>query len=145
MSASHLEALFPALAASQYSVTSPQDRRYNCIAWSAGNVRAWWWPAPGGYWPPGLPRALSVESFVRLFGSLGYAICDDDVVEEGFEKVALYVGADGMPSHVARQLPSGSWTSKLGRLEDIEHASPDGVCGDQYGSVGRIFRRRVGR
>lgn len=144
MSASHLEALFPALVSSGYSVTSPQHRRYNCIAWSAGTARAWWWPAPGGYWPTDLPRVLSMESFVRLFESLGYAICDD-VVEEGFEKVALCVGADGMPTHAARQLPSGNWTSKLGRLEDIEHASPTGVCGDQYGSVARIFRRRVGR
>ena len=145
MSASHLEALFPALAASGYSVASPRDQRYNCIAWSAGTAHAWWWPAPGGYWPPDLPRVLSTDSFARLFESLGYAICDDDGVEEGFEKVALYAGADGLPTHAARQLPSGSWTSKLGRLEDAEHASLAAVCGDQYGSVARGFRRRIGR
>jgi hypothetical protein len=54
--------------------------------------------------------------------------------EPGFEKVALYADAAGIPTHAARQLSGGKWTSKLGRREDIEHALDD-LTGDVYGSV----------
>ena len=85
---------------------------------------------------------LSIESFIRLFESLGYATCEDDVVEDGFEKIALYAGGDGMPTHAARQLPTGQWTSKLGFLEDIEHALHD-LEGTTYGSVVQVLRREA--
>jgi len=31
----HLESLFPGLRVSGYVVTSPEDIRYNCLAWAA--------------------------------------------------------------------------------------------------------------
>ena len=37
----------------------------------------------------------------------------------------FYVKEDGQVTHAARQLNSGEWTSKLGRLEDVRHKSPD--------------------
>ena len=41
-----------------------------------------------------------------------------------------------------RQLENGKWTSKLGPLEDIEHASLEGVTGAQYGQVVQMLRRK---
>jgi hypothetical protein len=47
-----------------------------------------------------------------------------------------------MPTHAARQLPNGRWSSKLGKLEDIEHALDD-ICGSAYGSVVPVLKRRT--
>jgi len=40
-------------------------------------------------------------------------------------------------------LPSGKWTSKLGRLEDIEHDTPDDVAGGVYGEVAGFMKRAI--
>jgi hypothetical protein len=72
--------------------------------------------------------------------SLGYAESATPVPGPGLEKVALYADANGCPTHVARQLPNGRWTSKLGELEDIEHDLP-ALEGDLYGSVTLVLKR----
>lgn len=51
---------------------------------------------------------------------------------------------DGSPTHAARQLPDGTWTSKLGKDVDISHDSLDGLSGDRYGTPALILRRREG-
>jgi len=56
------------------------------------------------------------------------------------EKVALY-GSFLFYTHAARQLPDGRWTSKLGRLEDIEHDTPDDVAGGLYREVAQFMKR----
>jgi hypothetical protein len=73
---------------------------------------------------------------------LGYVPCDDDRLESGFEKVALY-GSSSYYTHAARQLPDGRWTSKLGRSEDIEHETPNDVAGGVYGEVVRMMKRSI--
>src|ERR1017187_4287391 len=48
---------------------SPQDSRYNCIAWAAGEQRRRWWP-------PQLPQEeVTKENFIRAFELLGYRRC----------------------------------------------------------------------
>jgi hypothetical protein len=56
--------------------------------------------------------------------------------------VALFADAQGVLLHAARQLPGGRWTSKLGALEDIEHALQD-LVGTEYGSVVQVMKRPV--
>ena len=85
----------------------------------------------------------SAVAFVAAFGTLGYETCADGALEDGFEKVAIYQLPSGGVQHMARQLRTGWWTSKLGRLEDIEHASPAELEGDEYGTVVRYMRRAV--
>ena len=63
-------------------------------------------------------------------------------MEEGYEKVAVYSDKSGSPKHVSRQKADGIWTSKLGRLEDIEHHGPEDLEGGLYGSVAVFMRRR---
>ncbi len=140
---SAIEILFPGLASVEYRVTSPATSEYNCIAWAAEDDVAWWWPDPFGdyYWPPDVPRVESLDAFISAYGLLGYITCETAVLELGLEKVVIFVDANGVPTHAARQLPSGRWTSKLGQLEDIEHDTLDGLTGDLYGRVGQVLRR----
>lgn len=81
-----------------------------------------------------------MAGFVSAFRTLGYEPCDNGNLEDGFEKVAIYE-LDAEVTHMARQLPSGRWTSKIGRLEDIEHASPINLEGSEYGTVAQYLRR----
>jgi hypothetical protein len=110
----YLQALFPGLRTKPFRVTSPADRKYNCIAWAANDTSDWWWPernAPDVVWPDSAPREVSLSAFTDAFLAIGYIVGGDDSLEPGFEKVALFADAAGMPSHAARQLPSGAWTS----------------------------------
>jgi hypothetical protein len=137
-----LEALFPKLAGSSYTLTSPATQDYNCIAWAAGDDQRWWWPDAAGsrYWPGNVARDESVSGFQAMFESLGYAVCSDEQNEAGFEKIALFANSEG-PQHGARQLPNGRWTSKLGELDDIEHDLRD-LEGTEYGTV-VVFMKRA--
>jgi hypothetical protein len=136
-----LERFFPNLAPTGYAVTSSADKAYNCIAWAAGVADEWWWPDPLGVspWPPGVRREETIAAFLEAYQSLGFVLCADGALEQGFEKVALYAQA-GAPKHAARQLPNGRWTSKLGELEDVEHVL-DGLVGTWYGDVVQILKR----
>ena len=142
---SPLEQVFPGLAGSVYQVTSPRDQDYNCIAWAAGDNRNWWWPGQDvarEYWPPDVPRERTLSAFVAAFAALGYAICESDELEAGFEKIALFAHPDGRPTHTTRQLPAGRWTSKLGVAVDIEHGLHD-LAGDVYGTVAVLLKRAL--
>jgi hypothetical protein len=137
-----LHDVFPGLRGTVYRVTSPADPDYNCIAWAAGVTDDWWWPhpEPRAFWPPGVSRGATITAFEEAFAWLGYAPCEAQEPEVGYEKVALYATADGRPTHMARQLPDGQWTSKLGEQVDLEHEL-HALAGDLYGAVVRILRR----
>jgi hypothetical protein len=139
-----LETLFPGLAGSGYRITSPKDRRYNCVAWAAGEDHRWWSPDLAGryYWPVRATRTETLKAVSEAFGTLGYVECDTDAPEDGFEKIALFADTNGTPTHVARQLATGSWTSKLGELEDIEH-DLRALEGSEYGQVAKVMKRPV--
>jgi hypothetical protein len=133
-----IEIIFPALQGGKYKVTSPSSRDDNCTAWAAGDNSRWWWPDPDPqseavYWPEGVDRLETLAAFVAAFATLGYAPCPGETVEPGFDEVALFANASGVPTHAARQLTTGLWTSKLGMLEDIEHALYD-ISGALYGT-----------
>ncbi|MGW2604508.1 DUF7689 domain-containing protein [Streptomyces mirabilis] len=142
---SKVEQYFPALKTSEYGLTSPQDGRYNCVAWAAGDKSKWWDPSGEGgtYWPPGLPVgnfevSEYYQRYIDAFASIGYDQCGSHEFEEGFEKVAIFEIA-----HVARQLPDGRWASKLGVMEDIEHDHLGSIEGRCYGRVVAVMRRRM--
>lgn len=137
-----MEFAFPRLEEEGYRQTSKHTPEYNCIAWAAGDADRWWWPSPEAYWPPGIAEDATLECFVAAFRTRGYEPCADGALEDGFEKVALYADAAGIPTHAARQLPSGRWTSKLGTEVDIEHTLP-GLEGPAYGKVTVFLRRKT--
>jgi hypothetical protein len=141
-----IEGHFPRLINGSYSVTSPMDVSYNCIAWAAGDDGHWWEPVQAGgyYWPPGIALEVTLAVYVRAFRRLGYRECESADLEEGYEKIAVFTDARGDPTHAARQLENGRWTSKLGGSYDIEHESLEDVGGqerDSYGEVAVVLRR----
>jgi hypothetical protein len=139
----HLKVLFPKLQVAPFRVTSPRDPIYNCIAWAAGVTNDWWWPLEDpdeAHWPAGVQRVRTLEAFRAAFATLGYESGTGEEVEVGFEKIAIFADALGIPTHAARQLPDGLWTSKLGKGEDIEHALHD-LEGDLYGTVVLVMKR----
>jgi hypothetical protein len=142
MSRANLERCFPKLRQLGCQITSPESKLYNCIAWAAGRDDRWWQPSPGYFWPEE-PHDCTPEAFVRVFRRLGYEVCEQRGLEPDFEKVALYVNDFG-PAHMARQLPSGEWTSKCGKLEDITHPLEglEGTEYEEYGHVAVIMKRK---
>ncbi len=138
-----LERAFPGLRDTKYHITSPADRRYNCLAWAAGEATVWWWPDPMGlgFWPAEAPRNVSLDAFAVAYGLCGFEACQSAVLEPCFEKVAIFVNANGEPKHAARQLANGKWTSKLGKWIDIEH-DLTAVEGATYGTVALVMKRR---
>ena len=130
---------FPGLQLFHYQLTSPPTKQYNCIAWAAGKNDKWWWPIRG-YWPGQGRRDESPKAFIEAFARFGYSPCESDSFEAGFEKVAIYVGSNGIVTHMARQLTDGRWTSKLGEGVDIAHML-EGITGERYGEVAKILRR----
>lgn len=96
----------------------------------------------GYYWPDYAPQEDTLYSWTIVFEHHGYRICDGAELEEGIEKVAIYVNtADVRPAHVARQKACGKWTSKIGKGEDIEHDNLEGLEGDFFGKVMRVMGR----
>jgi hypothetical protein len=139
--------LLPSLTSQNCVITSPSSRGYNCIAWAANDQIKWWWPDSTNlyYWPRNVPRQVTVDAFVRAYETIGYVPCADGAMEEGFEKIVLYAKhmpwGDMEPTHAARQLPDGQWTSKLGPSEDITHATVADLDGRAYGTAVRFLKR----
>jgi len=136
--------LFPSLRTTFCQITSQQDQHYNCIAWSLGDDLRWWWPDPLGqyYWPPEARREESVEAFVEAYRLVsGFEVCSSLEPEPDHEKIAIF-SKGGKPTHAARQLQNGNWTSKLGGLEDIEHQL-GALESPSYGQIAIILRRPV--
>lgn len=139
-----LERLFPGLKGTGYSITSEAERQYNCIAWAAGDDSRWWEPDAEDqyYWPEEALREYTVRAYAEAFLSIGFEICHEVTWEEGLEKVAIFADANDMPTHAARQLVGGAWTSKLGQAEDIRHMELEHVSGVYYGDPVLILQRR---
>lgn len=142
------EMRFPRLNREIYRVTSPATDVYNCMAWAAGDTTMSWWPAADYYWPEYAPLEETLASFQAVFEGMGYSECESDALEAGYEKTAVYVDEEGVPTHAARQLLTGTWTSKLGDWEDIEHESLIALenaplMNSLYGTVALVLRSPV--
>lgn len=99
-----------------------------------------------GYWPEGVQREETVNAFIELFKMQGYEVTDNDTLETGYLKIAIFCNSQNKPTHAARQLTNGSWTSKLGRSYDVEHDLRDPeICAApcHYGGVAVVMKRRV--
>ena len=134
-----------------FKITSRQDIKYNCIAWAAVYSDRWLWPPGEGYgldgvnyvWPSGVPINELIDSFVKMFEAIGYSICADDELEQGFRKIALYKDSQNNCTHASRQKSDGLWTSKLGQEHDISHSNPNSIESDAYGIVACLMKKKI--
>lgn len=134
---------FPNTYREPFVITSPQTTAYNCIAWAFGDDTKWYWPDPDEmyFWPINIPRAIEINSFIELYKLIGYEVCKTQEFEDGFEKVAIFIDFHGLPTHAARQLTNGLWTSKLGCEYDIKH-SIHSMNNSVYGNAA-VFMSRI--
>ena len=137
-----LVALFPNLRTEAYHITSLCTIDYNCVAYAFGDQTQRWEPDPHNiyHWPIS-KRDLKVKTWVLAAESLGFTVCKSDAFEDGFVKVAIYA-KKGKATHVARQLPDGMWTSKLGDLEDITHTLI-GIVNTRYGEPSTFLKKKL--
>jgi hypothetical protein len=144
-----LEARFPKLGGGNYKRASQATARYNCLAFACGDDRRWWEPRPGGrfYWPPDAQRDTSLAAVTRIFTADGYSETEDRNIESGYLKAAIYVELEDLDTYSHVALSDGLvWKSKLGKGQDIEHASLDLLEGnqkDEYGIVAAILRKAI--
>jgi hypothetical protein len=122
---------FPYLG-TKFEVLAPRTKVYNCIAWSVGIRNRWVWPG------------VTISAFDQLYGSHGFRRVRTGRLSKsdyrpvpGIQKIVLYaiVYKNGKVkcTHGARQLPDGTWTSKLGKLPLIRHLTPQALNGPSYG------------
>ena len=143
-----LQGRFPKLRPGTYTLVSKATARYNCVAFANDDDRHWWEPGLYGgqyYWPTGKARD-TIESWREIFEREGYEETHSRDIEPDYEKIAIYVSLeDFLPSHVAKS-DGRRWKSKLGKGQDLEHASLDLLEGDQfdeYGVVEVVLRRAI--
>lgn len=121
---------FPRLRESDHKVTSTDTDSYNCVGWVHNDVEHYW--DPDHHWPQAVDASDDSEddlaSYLDLFKWMGFEPCEDGSLEDGYLKIAVYSvehAALGQAkrefTHVARQLPSGRWSSKGGVLQDFRH------------------------
>ena len=141
-----LQADFPNITQSNYRHTSNRTPDYNCIAWAAQVNDRWWEPdaSHSYYWPPGVKREYTLEAYTEAYRTVGFEVCEDGILEESFEKIAIYVNPiTNAPLHAARSLNDNNWTSKLGQFIDISHETPAVLEGKTYGVVARYMKRQA--
>ncbi len=134
---------FPKAKDKPFWVTSPSSGEYNCIAWALEIQHGFFWPAASDkfYWPTHLPRKNTKSVFLKFFQQFGFEVCPDGNMEQGFQKIVLFA-KKGRPTHAARQLPNGFWTSKLGGWVDVQHTL-ESMEGGLYGDVLLLLKRQV--
>ena len=121
------------------SVSSETSTAYNCMP-------GLWEPhSPGsiaedqGHWPVGLPHDRAPETLRTLFQREGFVDCENGDLDPNSVKIALYQAQESDGSyrwtHVARQLKTGLWTSKLGSSYEATHRNPEDLDGRLYGAV----------
>ena len=133
------EQCFKSLVAAGYRVCSPKDTTYNCIAYAADDKTRKWDPGmipfPGYYWPPAAKRGDDPDSLRSAIEAIGYSVCTGGDIEIGFERIAIYVDGNGKWQHAARQESNGTWVSKLGDEEDVNHPTEHCFGDSIYGTV----------
>ena len=141
---------FPKLSEDiNFEISSPQDGRYNCIAWAYCLYKDKWMqhdttPHLDGvipWWPKGAPKNSNIDSYIDAFKMKGYTICNSPEFEIGYIKIALYIDIlTNDCTHASRQKTNGTWMSKLGQWHDIIHSNPSTLEGEAYGKVYCIMK-----
>ena len=132
---------FHRLSYEGFEFVGEPSKRYNCIAYAAGDTTNPWSHYGDNYWPEHATRSADIQSLVEVFAGLGFVQCRDSSLEDGYEKVALYE-KQGEWMHAALQTPNGRWRSKMGQGPVIEHLSPESLSGGMYGNP-TIYMRRA--
>jgi len=138
-----------------FKIVKPPSPDYNCFAWAAQYDNVFWQPLPldkrpliafdgvSYDWPFGAANDSRLSTMISIFSNLGYIVCVDGSLEDGFRKIAFY-GTEDEVTHAARQLVAGKdrgkWTSKLGPWFEIQHGDATTIEGKEYGPVNEYLK-----
>lgn len=142
-----------------YYVSSEATVEYNCIAWAMGFTDRWIDHFPGGeinlkkWWPESVERGFNPECLIKAFKAVGFECCDDDIYEEGYEKVALYKKEPYIDwfnriiipvawTHAAKVITQNTYHSKMGPKFDIYHSSGN-ILQSSYGTIYQFMKRKI--
>lgn len=129
-----------------FRFTSLKKRGFKCI-WYAlmlekGDIDMLWFRDMYELDPNTLDHSAKgyADCFQKYYG---FELCGSSSYEEGFVKIVLYEDKNKDFKHVARVLPNGNMTSKMGNYEDIEHYTMDAVSGDEYGYPSLFMKKKI--
>lgn len=141
-----------------FKIVDGENPNYNCIAYAGFHDDVWWQPLPEGKrpiisfdgvtydWPFGAANNTLLATYVGIFQKLGYEVCDNEELEEGFRKIALYGSSVLNVSHAARQIvtgkDAGKWKSKLGQSFLIKHKNASMIEGEAYGTILQFMKHK---
>ena len=133
---------FPNISDVESKKTSVKTPIYNCIAWAFKDSQRHWWPnQKRSFWPIDVNGLTDIEAFEQWLKKDGWEETSEDGFEQGFKKIALYI-LNGEPTHAARIIDNGIWTSKLGSDIDLSHSLTE-LNGPSYGSAMRFFKKPI--
>ena len=124
---------FPNSFIEPFVITSPETPQYNCVAWALGDIENWWEADEDYLWLDTIEFDNNLSTMQSLFKHFGFEPIDKPNLNNGLEKVALFSDDGIYCTHVARQLSTKIWTSKLGISHDVTHtlmALEKGIYGD---------------
>ena len=122
-----------------FAFTSEQTEDYNCIAWITEVIDDW-----KQLYEENGNVIRNSENYISYFRDLGFEITDKLDLEDNTLKIVIYIESNSNHfKHVARQLNTGKWTSKLGDWEDIQHDTPNDLVGQSYGDKLVIMSRKI--
>jgi type VI secretion system secreted protein VgrG len=138
-----LQQAFPRLRDNLIEVIADANPGYNCISWSLGVTDHWVNPETG-------PSYAPLSRMDRMYAEQGY-YREHDLnwrLEPGYEKVVVYgtLNLDATiheVTHAAHQERDGTFTSKLGQLPVIRHATPEDLRGPSYGLPVAVYVRPI--
>ena len=110
----------------KYEPTSEPTDRFNCIAWAMRFTDRWVQPSKGQkfWWPKYHSSSFdcSQQGLVEAFRKIGFDVCDNDFIERGYDKVALYYNTKTNTwTHAARVVGRNEYHSKAGAGYDFHH------------------------
>ena len=134
---SNLRAAFPNLRSSDYCITAPATRTYNCFAWSIGVTDRWVDTEVDSVYGNKNGK-LEISDFDNLYATRGLRPVSGSTPADAL--VALYAKG-GTPTHAARRAsnPCGQFESKLGGNVRIAHDVTQLEGGAVYGDVVRFY------
>jgi hypothetical protein len=132
---------FPNSFIEPFTITSHETPQYNCVAWALNDTENWWEADEDYRWLDTIDFDNTLATMQRFFQYFGFEPIDTPNFKNGIEKIALF-SDDGMDcTHVAKQLSTHIWTSKLGVSHDITHTL-SALEGGIYGNVVMILQKK---
>ncbi len=108
-----------------FEILSPETPKYNCIAWAMQFEDRWVdvVDGPGFWWPNGVEKTMLPSDLIHAFEAVGFTLCANSHLEDGFDKVVLYKKEDSEEwTHAARIISDTMEYSKFGQSWDGTHS-----------------------